>query len=506
MEERIAIRVQEWEGLNSRDSDLAIRPGQATSLQNVEFYRDGWRTRNGYSKKNSTSLGAVAITGLFDGWNDVLAYHGTTLGEWNGTTFADINTGLTSGAVPRFTSYNALDLMVNGNANDNPKKWDGTTFADLGGSPPKADDICVWRNHVWLSGLASPNQGEVRYSKIEDPETWDSGGFLRPSKRSKGHDIIAAQPLPYPGEEDGTRLVVFGSDAIFHFDGFTKSLFQVYTIKPRIGCISARSIVSAEDFGYWVDEDGIYCSPDGGQTINQISWDIQPTFEALNKSRLNLCAGVHLRYKRQIYWSFSDTTSAYHNKLLVYNYGLSTPMTPSQQGGRHVWSVYTGINLMAMTEVLSSNQFTVWGGEANSATGGFVYQLDSGTSDAGTAISWKLKTKRFLLGDSWSVYSVLRKLTAVHDSLNGTMSVRLFVNAGSASVESQTLSLTGGGGVFGQAVFGTDVWGGASAIPNEAWYNRVVRAVQFEFSGSDLDKLIRFYEITIEAIAKRGSR
>ena len=82
----------------------------------------------------------------------------------------------------------------------------------------------------------------------------------------------------------------------------------------------------------------------------------------------------------------------------------------------------------------------------------------------------------------------------------------MVVNAGSASVESQTLSLTGGGGVFGQATFGTSVWGGASAIPNEAWYNRMCRAVQFEFSGSDLDKLIRFYEVSIEAIQKRGSR
>lgn len=509
MELRQVARIRDWTGLNTREADINLRDGDSPSLANIEFYKNGWVVRNGYSKKHTTALGSAAITGLFDGWNDILAYEGTNLREWDGTTFTAITgaTTLTNGAVPQFVSYNALDIMVNGSGNDAVKKWDGTTFGNLGGSPPKAGSIEVWRNHIWLADLVSPNQGEVRFSELEDPETWPSGHFLRPAKRTKGHNIVAVKACPYPGEEDGSRLVVFAEDAIFQFDGFNKSLFQVYTVKPRLGCISARSIVVAEDLVYWVDENGIYCSPDGGQTVNQISWPIQPTFDGLNKSRLNLSCGVHFRNKRQVWWSFSNGSNTTHNLILVYNYGFSTPMVPAVSAeARHVWSYYTGINLMSMAEINSSGEYLVYGGESNAASSnGFVYQLDNGTDDAGTAITWNLKTKRILLNGSWSVASVMRRLNIVHDALaNSTAVLKLFPDTATIESEAQVVSLTGGGFVLGQDVLDTGVLGSNTTRVAETWFNRRCTAVQFDLSGNDKGKLLRCYELAIEALPKQG--
>jgi hypothetical protein len=184
MEQRQSFRITDWVGLNTRLSDLEIPIGASPALNNIEFFKEGWTIRNGITKKNASAIASKAVTGLFDGFNDVLAYCDTKLKQWNSGTSAwdDAITGLTADAIPVFASYNALDLMVNGSGNDAPQKWNGTTGGAIGGSPPKADDIVVWRNHVWYTGLASPNQGEVQFSEIEDPESYP-GNFLRPTKR-----------------------------------------------------------------------------------------------------------------------------------------------------------------------------------------------------------------------------------------------------------------------------------------------------------------------------------
>jgi hypothetical protein len=173
--------------------------------------------------------------------------------------------------------------------------------------------------------------------------------------------------------------MVFASDRIYQFDGSYKSLLSIYPVQKGIGCISKRSPVVAEGIIYWMDENGIYASPNAGYSVNLISWDIQPTFDALNKARLQYSVGVHFRYKRQIWWAVSDTTSTTHNKILVYNYGLSNPLLhPLAEGAKHVWSVYD-LDLMSMAEILSAGEYTVWGGDSGAT--GFVHQVDSGTTD-----------------------------------------------------------------------------------------------------------------------------
>lgn len=494
----ISIRI--WLGLNNRESDIAIKPGESPSLSNVEFFQDGWVTRNGITKKNASSFGSLAVTGIFDGFNDILLYEGTNLRKWDGTDTFDTITGatsLTSGAVPAFVSFNALDIMCNGSGNDEIKKWDGTTFAALSGSPPKGGTMAVFQGRVFIGDLASPNQDEVQYSDLEAPETWQ-GRFLRPSKRQKGHDVIRVAHLPVP-DTDG-RLVILCSDAIFHFGGFTESLFRIESTQPKLGIISPRSLIVAEGLSFWVDENGIYASPDAGINVNPISWNIQPRFDDLNKGRLNLCAAVHFRYKRQIWWSFSDGSNTTHDVIFVYNYGLSTPMIPAwHPDARHLWTIYDDLNIMALAEVLQTSEYQVWGGD--SGTLGFAYQMDEGTDDDGTAISWNLKTGRYPLTGSWSVHAILRKLVLLHQTLSGsTVKVDLFTNFSRTITESQTKDVTGPGGLFGTGLFGTAIWGGELISDTDIWFNNDVKAVQFQFSGNDKGKLFKCFEILIESI------
>jgi len=508
METRETFRVSDWEGLNTRDSDLEIPIGASPYISNIEFFREGWKTRQGITKLHAAAIAAKPVSGIFDGWNHILAYCGAGIHKWNsGTSEWDAISGaLTDSAIPMWTSYNALDIFVNGSANSNPQKWDGATLAALGGSPPKADCVALWHNRIWLSGLASPNQGEVRYSDLELPETWN-GDFIRPSKQAKGVSVVAALPCPVPDAVDGERLVCFCDQSIWHFDGFSKSTWDVKPVNNKIGLVAPRSVVVAEGITYWMGHNGFYASYDGGRTVNLISWNIQPTFDDLSDSRLQYAVGVHHRYKRQIWWSVSNTTSSTHNRVLVYNYGLSTPMHPAHlPDSRHVWSIYD-LNLQSAAEVLVTGAYQLWGGDSGAT--GFVHRLDQGSSDNGTAISWGFRTKRFLLKGTWTAYQILRRLMIVHDAMaNATMRVKLYTDTSRTAQEDiPALDLSGSAAAFGVARFGIDVFGGTSTrVDATQWFNRWVRAVQFEFSGNDLAKLVRVYEIAFETLPKRGMR
>jgi len=502
-EVRQPLRINLWLGLNTRDNDLSLRPGASPALSNIEFHPDGWKTRNGITKKNTAATGTNQITGIFDGFNHILMTEGVNLHRWDGVSaWTSISSGLTSGAVPQFVSFKALDIFTNGS--DEIQKWDGSSLADLNSAFPLATTIEVFQNRVFVAGLPSPNQDELRYSLLEDPTGGIDNQFLRVSERQKGADIIGLKHIPVPNSDQGV-LGIFCSDQIFHFSGFTKSNFFKRPVNSKIGAIASKGIVVAEEFVYWMDENGIYASRDGGQSFNLISWNIQPTFDDLAADRLKNAVAVNLRYKRQVWWTVAGEGVTDPNTILVYNYGISTPELPSfHPDARHVWSVYDGLDINTLAEVLQSSAYEVWGGSSD--TDGFVYQMDKGTDDDGTAISWSLDTARILLTGSWSLETVLRKLIVVHDTLAGaTMKVDLFLDGATTIGETQTLNLAGvgGAGVFGIGVFGTATFGEAPTQPSDCWYNNSVNAVKFKFSGDTKDKLVKCYELAIEHMARR---
>jgi hypothetical protein len=550
MEQRTIFRVSDFTGLNSRDTDTEIRDGESPDLLNIEFFQNGWRTRpsTGLIDDEVSAVSANPFVGLFEGYNDTIGYtadgkvYAFNLGSksWN-----QIATGLTPTAFvyyPVFASYNGLDIVVNGYGGDAPQCWDGGSWAPLPGSPPKADDIAVWRNHVFLTGLGSATPGEVRFSELENPELWPSGNWLRPTKKESGATLVCSRVCPYPGEEDGTRLVVFADDRIYHFDGFTKALFQIFTVKKGIGCIAKRSVVSAENYTFWLDRAGIMCSEDGGYTVNNISWNIQPTLSGYLEDGfgVNTCA-VHNRFKRQVWFSFQTTDGAYHDKILVYSYGLSTPMLPAiDPNARHVWSIYD-ISSPAMAEVTRSFEGLIGGeGTAGSALLGHALNLDPrpnqyryfgfGEYSSGRDVDWLFKTKRFLMGGSPSQHGVLRKLSLTHQSeSNGTSTLELYKDFNTTVDASDVVPMYGNGALLdSDFTLDTSYLVAGANISSVVWYNKDCTAAQFKLSGiiqysnpngltvdpiegvpgsrSDPTEVYEFYEIGLEVIPKAGTR
>jgi len=141
----------------------------------------------GASKVNSSALesGAV-VTGLFDYWR-----HGTAgspsrrrivhcgtkaLADNDDGDFATtIGSGLESGRVPSYFTFDDLLIFTSDSTSDVPRSWDQSTAQNLAGSPPNFAFGCAHKNRAWAAGVVSA-PSRLYYSANTDPEDWTGSG------------------------------------------------------------------------------------------------------------------------------------------------------------------------------------------------------------------------------------------------------------------------------------------------------------------------------------------
>ncbi len=123
----------------------------------------GCHTMPGTAKLNETTLGASStVKGVYDYWRQgitgsptqrIVAHVDTRIVACSVSDgiFSTIGTGLSSGAVPAYSTFDDL-LIISSDANsDTPKSWDQSTFQSLLGSPPNfsfsVNHRCDQRQH-----------------------------------------------------------------------------------------------------------------------------------------------------------------------------------------------------------------------------------------------------------------------------------------------------------------------------------------------------------------------
>lgn len=141
----------------------------------------------GTSKVNSSAVesGAV-VTGLTDYWRQGTAgaparrrvIHASTkvLADTDDGVFATtLFTGLESGVVPSYFTFDDLLIISSDSTTDVPKSWDQTTAQNLAGTPPRFSFGCGHKNRAWAAGnYAAPSR--LYYSANTDPEDWVGAG------------------------------------------------------------------------------------------------------------------------------------------------------------------------------------------------------------------------------------------------------------------------------------------------------------------------------------------
>lgn len=237
----------------------------------------GWHTMPGTATLNSTTLGASStVKGLYDYWRQgtigspsqrLVAHVDTrvvTCAVSDGI-FSTIGTGLVSGAVPSYSTFDDLLIIASDATADVPKSWDQTTFQSLAGSPPNFSFSVSHRNRQWAAGEMT-NPSRLYYSDNLDPESWTgstSGSIdIDPSD---GDAIVGLASF-----KNGELIVFKGPNkcSVHRISGsspsdFDRKLFikgitaayqnAIFTLPNDLGFMSPRgtvhSLVASQNFG-----------------------------------------------------------------------------------------------------------------------------------------------------------------------------------------------------------------------------------------------------------------
>ena len=245
--------------------------------QNVIYELNGGvHTMPGTTKFNSSTLGASStVKGIYDYWRQgtvgspiqkIVAHVDTRVvaASLSDGIFSNIGTGLVSGAVPSYATFDDLLILANDASADVPKSWDQTTFQSLAGSPPNFSFSVAHKNKQWAAGVIA-NPSRLYYSVTLDPEDWagaTSGSIdIDPSD---GDAIVGLASFRnelwvFKGPYKGSIHRITGSSA----SDFARTTFvrgitaayhnSIFTLPNDLGFVSPRgtvhSLVATDTFG-----------------------------------------------------------------------------------------------------------------------------------------------------------------------------------------------------------------------------------------------------------------
>ena len=360
-------------GFNTKDKSHEILETQTPAIQNIDLSSVGSaRTRYGYTKLNSTEItSSTGIFGAFYGKTKHIAASLTNVSYYgSGSYGTDIKTGMTSNAQTYFEEWDNYVYGVNGS--DAPWKWDGSSATAI--TSPHADwtatkpnFVAEHENRLWMFVSSS---SKLYGSALDDGDDFTATDdslthSFRPNDGFTGTGIVSQQG----------GLVAFKQQGIFKVTGKTYSAFSFPAKYKTIGCIAPRTIINEENRifflakykGYY----GVFCLDDGGG-LHYMSRDIEPELQDITENNEALCSAITYRNKYRITIPVTGGWESYN-----LNY---------ERGG---WEYDSG-NPARCYYVVGN---ALYGGAVDS---GYVWLMDSGTNDNGSAITSYVRSKNHM--------------------------------------------------------------------------------------------------------------
>jgi len=471
-------------GLNDGFAPMAIADNEASDLQNIVLSTYGtFKTRDGYAKLNSLTLGASVIctglkyyaptsgtkyiVGIFD--NDKIYKMDYQIGGGPDGTWDDI-TGLVSFLVSQnnLASFAVGEdvLMIEDGLNTTaPFKWDGSgNVEDLGGSPPNATMIAYHKNMAFAAGN-NTYPSTLYFTDVGNIENWTTGISGNVSiATNDGSEIRVIMP----GYD---ALYIWKDYSIWRLSGDDKDTFQLQRMITGVGCSSPKAVSRIGNDFFFTSTQGDTYLYDGAIKLLNISTKVQGTINNANFSRWQYA--VSEQFNDDYYLSFSNTGMSTHNRILVFD------------SFNQAWVKFTGMNAnaMAVADDGVGEDMLIFGDY-----GGFVYKYPSGTNDADTAIDAFYTTKHFRFPQlnpdkDWKLLNVY---AAQEGNYNLSVEARKdFGTTGST----QSVNLLGtGASLWGTAIYGTDLYGGQNLITGRLEINLEGKFFQIKFSNSTSDQ------------------
>lgn len=371
-------------GLINTSSRREVPRGGASQLYNWDItFKGRLKTRKGltaYGNATSANVGRLGYYQKDDGTAYLLTHEGTNLKYLNGSTWTNIDTGMTAENL----SFQDVDVTnkIYGSSQNNPLfNWDGTTYAEAAASVPHGNKIIWYQNHMMtlnnvnISGTLYKNR--LYISNFGDPATWTTAS-----------DFVTLQGLgdAVTAEILGDSLVIFKTNSYMFLSGYGLSSWVVSgTVNPitnidsSIGCPAVRGVVRVSQNELWfIDQKGQIrqlSQTDYGFGSKVMSNNIQGTIDTINFAYLS---GAVAHYDdEKVYFAIPTGSSTVNNTVLVFD------KKASARTGKEAWTTYTGWIVSDMISFpVSSNPEVIVAGGSNKK----IYR-HTGTSDDSTAIS-----------------------------------------------------------------------------------------------------------------------
>lgn len=345
-------------GLNLRSDQFNLQDNESPDLLNVTVDpRGGIRMRDGVDRRNTTPL-AEDVEGMWGfhtdtGTNQLMVNYSTKVAYSIVNEFVDVP-GITNRTDGCRVYGMTMNNVAYGVSYDKPSfRWDGAIGADLGGNfgvsgnMPQAQYIAFWNNFAWVANTYESGTGyqyRLRWSNINDPETWSAEDYVDIDKGEHGDYITALVPA-------GDRLLVFKTNSVYAIYGFDSDSFQVVTLSNDIGSVPLSSPVNTP-YGtfFWYGSEGVYVY--NGNTFTWLFSKIRP---AIDNENIKFDRNPQLAFgNNKLYVSvdYQDAGSS-SRRTLIYDPTL---------GAEGAWTM-TDINAASLFSFRPPNKsFTVFAG------------------------------------------------------------------------------------------------------------------------------------------------
>ncbi len=370
-----AIEISDFrQGANTEDKAHEISPLHSPDLQNVDLSSKGSvKTRDGKAQLNTVEItSATGIFGAFYGRSLHLVAALTDVYKLVTTTYTSIKGSLTSNSPTYFADWNAYTYGANGV--EAPWKYDGTNAPSAITTPPtawsttKPNQFCYHENRMWAITFST---SKLDWSNLDTGDVWtgvDDAGYhlFAVSDGFTGTGIVS--------QKGG--IVFFKQNSIHKVLGKTTVSFSFKCLYPDVGSIAPRSIVNINNRIFFLSKYGgdnvVFVLDDtGGLTL--MSNNITPTLNTMTSGSESLAAAG--TYKNKYILSFPISGGW---KTVNLNYVQGSWEIDSGNSARCYYS--QGANL--------------YGG---STTGGYVYQIGTGTADDTAAITSYVWSKNYTM-------------------------------------------------------------------------------------------------------------
>ena len=471
--------------------DLLKTPGAARELRNFEVsIEGGYRRINGFTKFGTTSAtqptgGATNILGVTPYADGVVACAGTSIYfSQDGITWLEINKSSVAGGGDNYTTFTGRSTLTRtGQGQAQFALFEGATFdygqliiADganklysfrmegtgaLTSRTFFAEEITVTgsesvqfiaiHDHHLIAAGVSNNLNTVFYSVYNSPTDFSGSGA--------GSVTISDQVVGIKGFRED--LIVFAENSIHKLVNINVSAnTRIDPITENVGCLSGYSIQE-------IAGDLIFLAPDGLRTVagtarigdvelGTVSKAIQPILTDLAESINNfVISSVVIREKSQ-YRLFYTNTSLNKNQQR----GIIGTLRPngfqwSETRALEVTEIGSGFNENGIEEYYHGD------------TDGYVYVHDSGNDFDGSNILARFGTPDYDYGDLGTLKTL--HYMRVSASSEGVVSPDVQVRFDYGNTDTpQPPNLFDLGSInppalFGEALFNTNVFGGAES-------------------------------------------